>query len=101
MERGLLVEKRVENRILEQTLFERLKIPRWEGGDMTEPDQQSQLSKEPRRKFALWAVLFAAVVVGTFSLHPWDSRTSLARYSFLSGDPVRGGSLFSGLGCNA
>ncbi len=62
---------------------------------------QRQFTKEPRKKFLLWVVLFAAVVIGTYSLQPWNSSKNLSRYSFMSGDPVRGGSLFGGLGCNA
>lgn len=69
--------------------------------DTASQGQSQQSTKEPKKKFLLWAVLLAVVVAATYSLKPWEESKNLERYSFMSGDPVRGGSLFSGLGCNA
>src|ERR1035437_8011893 len=57
--------------------------------------------RSPKKKFLVWAVLLAAVLAGTLLLKPWTPSRSIVRHTFLSGDPVRGASLFGGLGCNA
>ncbi len=56
---------------------------------------------DPRGKVAVWGFLLVAALVATYFLSSWNSGVELQRFSFLSGDPVRGASLFSGLGCNS
>lgn len=54
-----------------------------------------------RADVILWAVLLAAVLTGTLLLRLGDRSSEKLPLSFLSGNPVRGAALFSGLGCNS
>lgn len=54
-----------------------------------------------KRDVILWTALLAAVLTGTFLLRPWDRRNERMPLSILSGDPVRGATLFSSFGCNS
>jgi len=55
----------------------------------------------PKRNAGIWAVLLVAVLASAYFLEPWNERFERESLPFLSGDTVRGASLFSGLGCNA
>lgn len=86
------------------SLKESSELGKTPGGNMSEilpPGSSQYVSRSSKKKFLLWAVLFAAVLAGTLLLKPWNNNRSLLRHSFLSGDPVRGASLFGDLGCNA
>jgi mono/diheme cytochrome c family protein len=63
--------------------------------------RKSFLFRDPRGSAILWGVLLAAVLYSTYALRLWGPRPEDEGFSFLSGSPTRGGSLFSGLGCNS
>ena len=60
-------------------------------------------SGEGSRDAVLWTVLFVVAVAGVSLLNPWDRWVvnNTLPPSFLSGNPIQGGRLFSNLGCGA
>lgn len=58
--------------------------------------------REGRRDAVLWTALFVVVLAGVSLLNPWKRWVvnNTLPPSFLSGNPIRGGRLFSSLGCS-
>jgi mono/diheme cytochrome c family protein len=57
--------------------------------------------RDPRGGVILWAVLLAAILILTYAVHLWSPPPEDQAFSFLSGSPVRGASLFESLGCKS
>ena len=62
--------------------------------------RNSFLLRDPRGLAISWGVLLLGVVYAIYAFHLWPLRTEDRGFSFLSGSPARGGSLFSDLGCD-
>jgi len=57
--------------------------------------------RDPRGGVIFWGLLLAAILILTYAIHLWSPPPEDRAFSFLSGSPVRGGSLFASLGCSS
>jgi len=63
--------------------------------------QKSFLFRDARGRVILWGLLLLAVWYVAYAFHLWTPRDEDRGFSFLSGSPTQGASLFSGLGCSS